>query len=116
MKRWRKKHAGVEMIDVPARIAKANPAKYAHLVEFGTKPHPIGKGIKAKARRALSRILSSAGISAQRGMHPGTPPRPFLRPAFEQNASRSMGIIEDEVGKAIQQHGLEAFQYVGAGT
>jgi hypothetical protein len=42
-------------------LGPRRPIKYAHLVEFGTAPHyQPGRGV----------------------MHPGTPPRPFLAPAF----------------------------------
>lgn len=113
LKRWRKKHAGVQMINAPSRIANANPAQYAHLVEFGTKPHPVGKGLKSKAQRVLSRIMGGRRLT---GMHPGTAPQPFLRPAFDANANKSLGIMQDEVRKAIEEHGLEAYQYVKAAT
>ena len=39
-----------------------DPAKVAHLVELGTAPHAIGEG-----------------------EHPGTQPKPFMRPAVDEN-------------------------------
>lgn len=49
------------------------PRNYAHLVEWGTKPHSLGKSSKRKY----------AIVGMQHGaMHPGAAPKPFLRPAF----------------------------------
>lgn len=51
-------------------------AWYAHFPEFGTKPHFTNKGSR---RKSISSRLRSAGG----GMHPGTPERPYLRPAAQ---------------------------------
>jgi HK97 gp10 family phage protein len=49
---------------------------YAHLVEFGTKPHTIvAKNAKA---------LSIRGGFIEQVNHPGAQEHPFMRPAFEQ--------------------------------
>ena len=54
----------------------ADPANYAHLVEFGTEPHSIGKGD--------DRVKKSGGAGSQIGStHPGNRAQPFMRPAFE---------------------------------
>lgn len=46
---------------------------YAHLVEFGAKPHSLAKGASAKKGK-----LQGAG-----SMHPGARKKPFMRPAFD---------------------------------
>jgi len=58
------------------------PARYAHLVEFGTAPHfqPNRFG----------------GI-----MHPGARPKPFMRPAFEENRAEIPKAYFQEIWTAI---------------
>lgn len=46
------------------------PRNYAHLVEFGAKPHAQGKG-----------------------MHPGVRPRPFMRTAFDLRKEEAVDVI-----------------------
>lgn len=47
--------------------------RVAHLVEFGTQPHSMAKG--ASVRKGLLQDVPP--------FSPGTPPRPFMRPAYE---------------------------------
>lgn len=70
-----------------------NPANYAHLVENGTKPHRIVPTAGKKALAISSKVLSKRGTKvvasgASRNLvagvdHPGSPPQPFMRPAFD---------------------------------
>lgn len=48
----------------------SNPVKYAHLVEFGTRPG--------------FRRYTSGPLAGREMAHPGTRPRPFLRPAMQK--------------------------------
>jgi HK97 gp10 family phage protein len=57
-----------------------NPANYAHLVELGTAPHKMGDGL-----------------------HPGTPPRPFLRPALDTKRSEALAIMTKELRSGLQR-------------
>lgn len=69
---------------------KADPAKYAHLVEFGTTPHVIpGAFVGGKGPLTVS--------------HPGTPARPFLRPAFDQNVGRAQTVMAAEIWNGIRK-------------
>ena len=54
----------------------------ARWVEFGTKPHKI-EPKKAKA-------LTLGGMRFQSVQHPGARPRPFLRPALDQQAQAAV--------------------------
>jgi HK97 gp10 family phage protein len=54
--------------------------KHGHLVEFGTKPHRVGK------RR-----------------HPGAKKQPFMRPAFDNTADESVGIITTRWAKGVEE-------------
>lgn len=64
---------------VIVRKETANPANYAHLVELGTAPHSIGR----------------------RGTHPGTRPRPFLRPALDTNEYTVLAIYRRELAAGV---------------
>ena len=54
-------------------FARGMAMRIAHLVEFGTAPHSLFPG--ASRRRNRFQDLPP--------FHPGTPPEPFFRPAFE---------------------------------
>ncbi len=64
----------------------SNPQRYAHLIEFGTEPHSIGP----------------------HGQHPGTPPAPFMRPAFEAGRSRAIAeftrVMKTELHNALHKN------------
>jgi len=56
-----------------------NPVHYAHLVEFGTRKHAIGKGDRLKRKdRKQKRIQTGR-------KHPGAKKQPFMRPALDKN-------------------------------
>lgn len=57
-----------------AKEGDKNPARYAHLVIGGTKPHSIQKGDK-------SEMLALPGGWYTRVWHPGIKPRPFMEQA-----------------------------------
>lgn len=64
---------------------------YAHLVEFGTKPHLIPYGKNDPRRRGLSRGFR----------HPGTDPQPFIRPAFDSKKDEAVSIARDKLRAAV---------------
>jgi HK97 gp10 family phage protein len=67
------------------------PAYYAHLVEFGTQPHHIGKGSSIRQSRRSGR------------MHPGARPKPFLRPAWDEQGAAAQALIRQRVKEAIRE-------------
>jgi HK97 gp10 family phage protein len=72
----------------------AHPAWYAHIVEFGAR-YGIGKNV----RRALG--LKKKGKEAA-GVKSGIiPAQPFVRPAWDANATKAQEIIADRIGKGI---------------
>lgn len=91
----------ISVVTLPGRIpavavtnkrgkGEKNDGWYAHLVEFGTKPHSTAKGGR------------KAGLSAlDARVHPGTPARPFLRPALDNKSAEAIQIIADATGKAL---------------
>lgn len=65
---------------------KKGDAFYAHMVEFGTKPHEI------KPKSAPSLFL--AGLLRSTVKHPGARAKPFMRPAFDnkvEDATKAVG-------------------------
>ncbi len=67
------------------------PRAYAHLVEFGTNPHHVGKGSKR-----------SKGVGSGL-MHPGTAPQPFLRPAYDTKGMAAKTEIERVVRVELEK-------------
>lgn len=91
-----------------ARDVKAG-MKYARAVEDGTKPgyrgmpprEPLAAWLRV--RHGLSKKESdrrSYGLARYLQAH-GTQPRPFMKPAFEQNQSRLMQMLRDGVAKGL---------------
>ncbi len=75
------------------------PTKYAHLVEYGAAPHTIGRG------DITSDILLQAGRSYKSigKPHPGGRPKPFLRPAWDENKTAILAAMEAELKKALEE-------------
>ncbi len=55
-------------------------ARHGHLLEFGTKPHKIGKL-----------------------QHPGTKPRPFMRPAMDAKGDDALRRMSEKLVKAVEK-------------
>jgi hypothetical protein len=66
---------------------RGKPMRIAHLIEFGTQPHSLKRG--ASVRKGI--------FVGQPPMHPGDPPEPFMRPAFEATKDR----VKAEFGSRI---------------
>lgn len=63
------------------------PRNYAHLVEYGTRPHstsPKGKPAKTNGRRVPR-------------MHPGAKAKPFMRPAYDAKVGAAFQAFKEEV-------------------
>jgi len=93
-------------------IAGDKDAYYAHIVEFGSASYYTGKGktvgkpytIKGKGGKAL---LIAGGNPVKSVVHPGSRPKPFMRPAFDnsnQTAINEMATyIRDRLPKEIKK-------------
>lgn len=83
--------------------AGVRPSKYAHLVEFGTRPHSLAKGDKL-ARRKQAAKQTAAGKK-----HPGAKANPFLERAYRQTAAAAkaamIAVIEAEIKKKLAKRG-----------
>jgi HK97 gp10 family phage protein len=79
------------LVRVKGKLVRRNPTKYAHLVEFGSRPHTVGKGSSLRKRR-------------QRGvMHPGVAARPFLRPALDTTAQAAIAAFQSHAWDLISR-------------
>lgn len=68
------------------------PRNYAHLVEWGTKPHSLGKGSKRKY----------AIVGMQHGAwHPGAVPKPFLRPAYASKREEAVRVFAERLRRDV---------------
>jgi len=64
---------------------------YAHMVEFGTRPHSLAKNGKGEIN------------------HPGVTPRPFMRPALDANAPAAVVAAGEYIKKRLaKKNGLDA--------
>jgi HK97 gp10 family phage protein len=82
-------------------LVMADPVKYAHLVEFGTQPHRISQG--SVLARTFKSGRKQKAVDNGGAMHPGTPPRPFMRPALESNAKYVVGKLSKEIGAGLER-------------
>lgn len=76
-----------------------NKVFYAHLVEKGTAPHVIiagGGSFTGKVLAAGARIL---GFKVD---HPGSAPRPFMRPAFDTQIEPALEAVRAYIEKRLR--------------
>lgn len=69
----------------------------AHLVEFGTAPHPI----KPKKGKVLAYVDGGQQRFAAAVKHPGAKPHPFVRPATDTKGKEAVERIRDNMGAGI---------------
>jgi HK97 gp10 family phage protein len=80
-------HIAVVAVRKPRKAGGENARRYAHLVEYGTRPHRIGKGARA-ARESRKQAAVEKG-----GLHPGTKAQPFMRPALDTKGDEARSVI-----------------------
>lgn len=83
-----------KVVKYKGREITVNPVHYAHLVEYGTKP-----GAPTK-KRVMSDGEQVFGVRTT-----GSPPRPFLRPAWESNKAACEGVILQSLRDALNTAG-----------
>lgn len=87
--------------DDPDRLGwVAGPtAEYGAAVEYGTRPHEI----RPRNARVLHWVDPKTGqdVFRPRVMHPGTRPRPYMRPAFTQATRNWDRIVEQLAAEAL---------------
>lgn len=86
--------------EVSASVKVGNRvAWYAHLVEFGTRPHVI----KPKNPRGT---MQFGGITARSVNHPGTRARPFMRPAADSKTPEALAAVAKKIRERLTKQGL----------
>ena len=101
VKRKNYKNSGVVFVAVGPRkgfrdeATGEDPVNIAHLVEFGTKSHMIGS----------KKIILAIGPIAIRGtvQHPGSGPKPFLRPAYDEKKGGVLKIYRKKLLAGIER-------------
>lgn len=76
------------------KIKNRNARRYAHLVEYGTAPHKVGKG--SNNRKRGNQTVVQVG-----GLHPGAKKQEFMRPAFDQMHKRALEVVAEETRREI---------------
>lgn len=88
-------------------VAGSSQAYYAHWVEYGTASYYTGKG-KSVGKPYPIKPLKKGGqlkignTYTSLVMHPGVKPRPYMRPALDQNADQSIRAVADYVRSRIE--------------
>jgi HK97 gp10 family phage protein len=116
---------GIKRGVVTAKIKATG--KHAHLapwIEFGTRSHAIkvreddkalnrklsvkrGKLVRV-SMTAVNRSLRLGGIFRDVVMHPGTPSRPFMRPALDGRAGEALKAMGEYIKKRLaSKHGID---------
>lgn len=72
---------------------------YAKWVEYGTAAHEI---VPAKARS-----IFFGGKAMKSVDHPGSAPRPFMRPAMDNRATEALQAFADGIRKRLTKQGLD---------
>lgn len=85
-------------IRVGGKTKKGASVFYAHIIEYGSRPHLI----KAKPGGAIF----VGGSPLTQVMHPGTRPNPFVRPAFDMKAQDAIAAVSAQIGKRLTKAGI----------
>lgn len=104
-KKGRSANAAVLWIGPRTRKGSKYPGYHAHLIEYGTAPHRIDSSVLIN------------GTWRYIGLHPGTPPQPFMRPAIdskkaqvEQDIGSQLGSFLKKELKKIKRSGIRGFK------
>ncbi|MCK6475325.1 MAG: HK97 gp10 family phage protein [Phycisphaerales bacterium] len=83
-------HRASVLIARKGKTAARSVRAYAHFVEYGTRPHAVGKGSILEPYKRSKKKKKQVGR-----MHPGTSPQPFMRPAFDTKKIEALHAIAD---------------------
>ena len=86
----------IEVQGVDSRGRKRWPHKYAHLVEYGTKPHTIQSDKNMP-------VNENENIFRRSVMHPGSPPRPLMRAALYSSRAHVLTKLKSEAWASIRK-------------
>lgn len=77
-----------------------NSVFYAHLVEKGTAPHVI---LASGGSTAVKVLAAGARIFGAKVDHPGSAPRPFMRPAFDTQAESALEAVRAYIAARLDK-------------
>ena len=86
-----------DMVSASAKVGNF-VAWYAHLVEFGTRPHTI--------RATPGAALRFGSVAVQAVRHPGIQGHPFMRPAAQAAFAESVRAVEKKIRERLTRQGL----------
>ena len=84
-------------------VAGNKQVYYAHFIEYGTANYYTGSGDSKRSEYKIQPekrgALGFGSVIVNSVSHPGVRPRPFMRPAFDQNVAKAL----EEFGKTIRK-------------
>lgn len=90
-------HSAVVLVK-KSKGAGRNARAYAHMVEYGTQPHHMGKGAITTVFKRSKKKANPVGA-----MHPGAKPHPYMRPAFDAKADEARQTIARVTREELQK-------------
>lgn len=88
-----------------AGATKTKKVYWAHFVEYGTRPHKISARTKDGRKRPLKIDGRYVGSSVD---HPGAKPKPFMRPAMDDNAGAAVTAAAGYIKRRLAtKHGID---------
>jgi HK97 gp10 family phage protein len=78
--------------------ADSRIAPHAMLIEFGTRPHKI------KPRNGGALVINGHVVADVE--HPGSRPRPFLRPSYDSKAPQAIAAVAEQIRKRLTVQGI----------
>lgn len=87
-------------VKVGGKTRRGAQVFYAHMVEFGTKPHII--------KPAKKKLLFFGGQSVAEVSHPGMKAQPFMRPAFDGDAAAAIDAVGKQIRKRLTAEGINS--------
>ena len=89
-------------------------AYYSHWVEFGTASYYSGNGRTVGAPYVITPKVAGSlflgGVFAESTVHPGIKPKPFMRPAFDNNSGAALAAVanymQTRIPKELKKAGI----------
>jgi HK97 gp10 family phage protein len=93
---------GFVQVDLTAGDSKAY---YAHMVEYGTASFYTGKGSSVGKAYTIApkskNFLSFFGQPIKEVIHPGSKPKPFMRPAVDSSTGQALKVMSEYIAKRL---------------
>lgn len=89
-------HRAVVLVRGKDKLGGRSARSYAHFVEFGTKPHRVGKGSIKELWKGSKKRKRQVGAK-----HPGSKAKPFMRPAFDELKYEAIRVTEQRIREEL---------------